>query len=54
MASKIASIIGSTNGLGGTTPHMRTNKLFALLDRSSLSLTNIFLVVRKYHVKGQD
>ena len=54
MASNIASIIGSTKGLGGTIPHMRTNKLFALLDRSSLSLTYISIIIRKDHVKGRD
>lgn len=39
IASNAESINGLISGNGGTTPHIRTNKLFALRDRSSLSLT---------------
>ena len=39
IASNAESIKGLISGNGGTTPHIRTNKLFARRDRSSLSLT---------------
>ena len=39
IASNAESIKGLISGDGGTTPHIRTFKLFALRDSSSLSLT---------------